>query len=186
MIELFQKYTDWKILSYFLQHPSQSVYVKELAKLIDVSPSSVSLALNKFREFGLVLKKEMGQTHFYKLNNDFIGINGLKKFHFLVQLHEVDFINSLLKFDENIITVVLYGSFAAGDYDDKSDIDILVITPKKLRLNELIEKFEDKLARDLNIEIISINQWTKLKEKNDPFYNNVQMNHILLHGGELI
>ena len=186
LIELFQKYIDWKILSYFLQHPSQSVYVKELAKIIDVSPSSVSLALNKFREFGLVLKKEMGQTHFYKLNNDFIGISELKKFFFLLQLHEVDFVNSLLKLDENIITVVLYGSFAAGDYDDLSDIDILVIAPRKFKLNKLIEDFEDKLSRDLNIEILSINQWTKLKERNDPFYNNVKMNHVLLHGGELI
>ena len=186
MIELFQKYIDWKILSYFLQHPSRSVYVKELAKIIDVSPSSVSLALNKFRGFGLVIKKKMGQTHFYKLNNDFIGISELKKFFFLVQLQEINFVNSLLKLDENIITVVLYGSFAAGEYDDLSDIDIVVIAPRKFKLNKLIEKLEGKLSRDLNIEILSINQWTKFKEHNEPFYNNVQMNHVLLYGGELI
>lgn len=186
MFDLFKKYSDWKILSYFLQHPSQSVYVRELAKILDVSPSSVSLALNKFRRFGLVLKKEMGQTHFYKLNNDFIGIRGLKEFFFMVQLLEVEFVNSLLKLDENIITVVLYGSFAAGDYDHLSDIDILVIAPKKFKLNKLIEDFEDKLSRELNIEILSINQWTKLKERNDPFYNNVKMNYVLLYGGELI
>jgi len=50
----------------------------------------------------------------------------------------------------------------------------------------LLEHIEKKLKRVVSIEIFSLSQWNKLKERKDPFYNNVMMNNILMYGGELI
>jgi predicted nucleotidyltransferase len=80
----------------------------------------------------------------------------------------------------------LYGSYATGEYDEKSDLDVLLIAASKLELNEFIELIEKKLKNVVSLEVFSIGQWNKLKEREDPFYNNVLMDHILLYGGELI
>ena len=186
MIELFEKYVDWKILAHFLEHSTSSFYVKELARILGVSPGSVSSALIRFKEWGLVEKEEKGQTHLYKLNNELVIIKELKTAFMLMQLQEIGFVDKLLKIDDNIISIALYGSYATGEYDEKSDLDVLLIAPKKLELNEFIEHIEKKLKRVVSIEVFSIGQWNKLKEREDPFYNNVLMNHILLYGGELI
>ncbi|UCE74940.1 MAG: nucleotidyltransferase domain-containing protein [Methanomassiliicoccales archaeon] len=186
MIELFEKYVDWKILAHFLEHSSQSFYVKELARILDVSPGSVSSALIRFKKWGLVDKEEKGQIHLYKLNNELVIIKELKKSFMLMKLQEMAFVDKLLRIDDNIISIALYGSYATGEYDDKSDLDILLIAPKKLDLNEFIEHIEKKLKKIVSIEVFSIGQWNKLKEREDPFYSNVMINHILLYGGELI
>ena len=186
MIELFEKYVDWKILAHFLGHPSQSFYVKEVARILDISPGSASSSLKRFKEWGLVEKEEKGQTHLYKLNNELAVVRELKTTFMLIQVQEIGFLDDLLKIDDTIISIALYGSSATGVYDENSDIDILLIAPKKLDLNEFIECMEQKLKRVVSIEVFSIGQWTKLKDREDPFYNNVMMNHILIYGGELI
>ncbi len=186
LIELFEKYVDWKIFAHFLEYPSQSFYVKELARILGVSPGSVSSALIRFKEWGLVEKEEKGQTHLYKLNNELVIVKQLKTALMLIQLQEIGFVDKLLKIDDNIISIALYGSYAKGDYDEKSDLDVLLIASSKLELNEFIEHIEKKLKRVVSIEVFSIGQWNKLKERKDPFYDNVLMNHILLYGGELI
>lgn len=186
MIELFEKYVDWKILAYFLEHPSSSCYVKELARILDISPGSASSSLKRFKEWGLMEKEEKGQIHLYKLNNELAVVRELKTTFMLMQLHTIGFVNKLLKKDDNIISIALYGSYATGEFDEKSDLDVLLIAPSKLDLNEFIERIEKKLKRVVSIEMFSLGQWNKLKEQGDPFYNNVMMNHILLYGGELI
>ena len=186
MIELFEKYVDWKILAYFLEHSTSSIYVKELARILDVSPGSVSSALKRFKKWGLVEKEEIGQTHLHKLNNELVVVRELKTTFMLMQLQEIGFVDRLLTIDDNIISIALYGSYATGEYDEKSDLDLLLISPLKLDLNEFIEHIEKKLKRVVSIEIFSLSQWNKLKERKDPFYNNVMMNNILLYGGELI
>lgn len=186
MIELFEKYVDWKILAYFLRNPSKSVYVKELSRLLAVSPGSTSTALSRFKEWGIVIKDEKAQTHFYELNNELPFVKGLKSSLFLIDVHEIGFVDALLELEENIISIALYGSLAAGDFDSQSDMDLLVISPKKIPLNDFIENFNKKLGRDINIEVFSLAKWNLLKKKEKPFYNNVMRNHVLLYGGELI
>ncbi|PIW10021.1 MAG: hypothetical protein COW37_04580 [Caldiserica bacterium CG17_big_fil_post_rev_8_21_14_2_50_35_7] len=38
MTELFDKYASWKILHYFALNSSKEVYVKEIAKKLNLSP----------------------------------------------------------------------------------------------------------------------------------------------------
>ena len=67
-----------------------------------------------------------------------------------MQLQELGFVDKLLEIDDNIISIALYGSFATGEYDEKSDIDVLLIAPKKPDLIEFIERVEKKLKRDVH------------------------------------
>ncbi len=71
MIELFRQYVKWKILSHFLANPNASFHIKQLARILSVSPASVSSAVKSFEEDGLLSKEEKGLAHIYKLESDY-------------------------------------------------------------------------------------------------------------------
>lgn len=85
--------------------------------------------------------------------------------------------------------VILYGSYARGDYDKNSDLDIMILTD--LNDKELVEyrmKIRD-LACDLELENdIVISPLVRNIEKYNnrvniiPFYMNVQKEGVVLHG----
>jgi len=52
----------------------------------------------------------------------------------------------------DIKLIILYGSFARGDYGPKSDIDLLIITTKPKSLNEIQNKIigiEEKIGKSI-------------------------------------
>lgn len=85
--------------------------------------------------------------------------------------------------------VILYGSYARGDYNKQSDVDIMILTD--LTFKE-IEEYRDKIsdiAFDIELEtgyIISplIKNIEKYNERIDviPFYMNVNKEGVILYG----
>lgn len=84
---------------------------------------------------------------------------------------------------------ILYGSYARGDYDKNSDIDIMVLTDfDEEEIIEYRKRIRD-LACDLEMEndvIISplLRNINKFEKRVDviPFYTNIQKEGVVLHG----
>ena len=85
--------------------------------------------------------------------------------------------------------VILYGSYARGDYNEHSDVDIMILTTLT---DEEIEEAETEifdLAFDFQMDYdIDISVVIQNKERFNywlgalPFYNNVQKEGIVLNG----
>ena len=85
--------------------------------------------------------------------------------------------------------IILYGSYARGDYDNNPDIDIMILTD--LDEQEIIKyrmKIRD-LACDLELDndiTISplLRNFQKYNDRKDiiPFYMNIQKEGVILHG----
>lgn len=85
--------------------------------------------------------------------------------------------------------VILYGSYARGDYRENSDVDIMVLTTLT---DDEIEKIENKifdLAFDFEMEYgIDISVILKNEKQFEywlgalPFYDNVEKEGIVLNG----
>lgn len=94
-------------------------------------------------------------------------------------------INSLLGI--RLKQIILYGSYARGDYNENSDIDIMILTD--LSFDE-IEEYRDKvsdIAFDIELEngvIISpiLKNIDKFNERSNaiPFYVNVKKEGVIL------
>jgi predicted nucleotidyltransferase len=86
--------------------------------------------------------------------------------------------------------IILYGSYARGDYNKKSDVDIMILTD--LSFKE-IEDYRDKvsdIAYDIELETgIILSPVIKNIEKYNsrvnfvPFYKNVQKEGVVLVNG---
>lgn len=92
-------------------------------------------------------------------------------------------------FGENLKKVILYGSYARGDYTENSDIDIMVLTTLT---DAEIEKIEAQIydvafdfLMDYGVDISVV-----IKNENQfnywlgalPFYDNVQREGVVLNG----
>ena len=85
--------------------------------------------------------------------------------------------------------VILYGSYARGDYSENSDIDIMVLTTLT---DEEIEQCESKIfdiAFDFQMEYgVDISVILKNEDHFNywlgalPFYNNIQKEGVVLNG----
>lgn len=186
LIEFFKKYTDLKILSFFLDNPKKEYYINELAKDAKVSSSSVSIAVKKFEEQNFILTKKIGQTKLCTLNNENVLIQQWKVTWFLTTLFSFEKINTIIQ-NSAVISLAVYGSYASGTFDDKSDLDILLITHiKKDQLIDYFQLLEEYLTVSVNVLTLTLLQWKKLKKENDIFYQQIKENHILISGSELI
>ena len=101
-----------------------------------------------------------------------------------------DFAKNVRKILGNSLdSVIVYGSYARGDYNEHSDVDIMILTTLT---DEEIEEVETEifdLAFDYQMDYgIDISVVIQNKERFNywlgalPFYNNVQKEGIVLNG----
>ena len=90
---------------------------------------------------------------------------------------------------KNLKQVILYGSYARGDYTEDSDIDIMVLTTLTDTEIEQIETEIYDLAFDFLMDYgVDINVVIKNEKQFNywlgalPFYNNVQKEGVVLSG----
>ena len=90
---------------------------------------------------------------------------------------------------KNLKQVILYGSYARGDYTEDSDIDIMVLTTLTGKEIEQIETEIYDLAFDFLMDYgVDINVVIKNEKQFNywlgalPFYNNVQKEGVVLSG----
>ena len=76
---LFDKYVDWKILQRILAFPNTYFYASQVAKELDISPSSANNALKSFAEKGFLVVEEKGFARLYRLNKDNEVVKSLKR-----------------------------------------------------------------------------------------------------------
>ena len=186
MIELFEKYVYWRILSRFLASPNTFFHVKGLARMMEVSPGSVSSAARALHSEGLLIKDERGLAHYYKLNADHYFVPPLKKAYGIAKISELKPEIEFLEVDPDITSLALFGSYADGSFDEESDVDFLVITPNKKReVIRTAEQFGSELGLEVGVYMFRLPQWRSMAKRGDEFYRLVVGNYLLLRGDEV-
>jgi predicted nucleotidyltransferase len=186
LIELFKKYVQWKILVHFLENPNTSFHIKQLARELGISPASVSSAVKSFEKDGLLLKEEKGLAHIYRLNADNSMVAPLKKAYGIAFVLSSEPKEKFLEIDPNIISLALFGSYADGSFDEKSDVDFLIVTPaRKETLIEALRRLEEELQKEVSMSVFKLSEWRAMAKKGDAFYKRIVGNHIQLYGSGL-
>jgi len=89
---------------------------------------------------------------------------------------------------EKLVSVILYGSYARGDYDEESDIDIMVLAdlpqeeqrPYREKINELSSRLS--LENDITVSIKLKDGNTVIRYKDSvPFYANVLNDGVVIN-----
>lgn len=173
-------------MEFFLAHPSSRVHLKEVVRTLRISPRTAFIYLKTLEKDGILKKERVGNLTIFSLNNEPPAVRGLKKAHFLLVLNELGLTRALLEKTPSIISLALYGSYADGSYDERSDIDFLIVGHRREIDKSPFQTVEESTKKDVLVTCMSAAEWRKMAEKGDPFYLNIVQNHILLYGAGLV
>lgn len=181
MFKEWKKFRGWVVLEYFMAHTSAKIHVKGLAKKLKISPGTSEIYLREYEKSGILKKEIAGNVHLYSLKNENALVKSLKSAWLISKIMSSGFIESL---KDDSISIVLFGSSASGEYDEKSDVDIMVITDKKIP-HEDAANLESSLGKEVGLTVMNIFEWKKKNENNDFFIKSILKNHIILYGEEI-
>lgn len=157
----------------------------ELSQRIAESYSAVWRELAHLEQLGILLSEKIGNSKVFRVNSLCPIASELRS---LVLKTEGfgDRIRTSLAGFSTIQAAFIYGSFASGEIDSRSDIDLMVIGELDLAaFSDRIALLEAELHRPINYTIFSQSEWLEKIENGNPFAMNVRQSpKVMLIGGE--
>lgn len=167
------------ILSLFLENPGKEMHIREIARKLKKSPTTISKVLRKYEKAGFLLSEEKMNHILFKANNESRKFK-LEKLHYnldkLVNSGIIEYLEKELNHPE---AIGLFGSYAKAENMKNSDIDLFIVTPVKKEIN--LRVYEKKLNHEIHLMLISRKNIEEMKEKNPQLLNNM-INGLMLEG----
>lgn len=154
---MFKKDNYDLIEKMFLDNPNLGFRITELSKLLNLAPKSLYNYLKYFQEIKLIKLKEEYGIKLYFANKESNHYKNSKIIYNLKQLENSKIIDEInLKFDYP--PIILFGSKAKGEDDEKSDFDIAIVSSINAKMN--LQNYEKKL--NAKIQILKIKDFNSL------------------------
>jgi predicted nucleotidyltransferase len=132
----------------FFDRPEEKFHIREIARMTKLSAPGVMKILDKLEKEGLlVTKKENVVVNVQLARTE--KVKWLRRCNNIQSLHESGLISYLRDEYEEPEAVVLFGSYSRGEDTSASDVDIAVITGKRIKLD--LKKYEKKIKRKISI-----------------------------------
>ena len=171
---LFSSRVRIQLLSHFLLHPETRDHIRALAAQVDAQYSAVWKELNNLEEAGLLKSESLGGRRIFTLNSRYPIVPELRNI-ILKTVGAGDLLRGSLKDLEGIDVAFIFGSFAEGEADADSDLDIMLIGNLDVaRITPVIAKIEERLDRDVNYVLLTQEDWESRRREEDPFVTNVR------------
>ncbi len=174
-----KKIDKMKILENFMEEPEREFHIRELAKIVKVSPTTATSYLEDFKRENLLEKSKSRNVILYRANSQSSIFRETKKYINILKILKsglVEYLNRQLNYPEAII---LFGSYARGENTKQSDIDLFVLTSSKREL--LLREYETKLGTNIQLFIYNRKEIQNMKSNNKNLLNNI-LNGIKLSG----
>ena len=183
---LFFRESVFRVATLLFNYPNQTFHIRSLEKKIGFSTTAVISAVKELRDFQIVTVEETEITTNIRANLERQEYKFYKLIFNLYRLRRYGLVDNLADFFRNPEAIVMYGSFSRGEDVEKSDVDMLVITPLGLSAIEAITKsesflkwvkiFEEEFNRKLDLKVLA-----SLEKSSTDFKNSIA-NGIVLSG----
>lgn len=171
---LFSSRVRIRLLSHFLLHPEARDHIRALASEVGAQYSAVWKELNNLEGAGLLQSETVGGRKIFTLNSQFPIIPELRNI-LLKTVGAGDLVRESLEDFEGIEVAFIFGSFANGEPDVFSDLDIMLIGDLDVaQVTPAIDEMEKMLSRDVNYVSFTQEEWDSRLEDGDPFVTNVR------------
>tara|TARA_B100000315_G_C14457857_1_gene532295 strand:- start:218 stop:844 length:627 start_codon:yes stop_codon:yes gene_type:complete len=167
--EIFQSdmKAEEKIYLAFFELKQPRIYYNQIKEHTKLSHSSLQNALKKLKD---VFEEEKTKSNtFYKINDKkFFGLKfseiAINKFKHLNPNIKTPLNNFLKKIPGQIYTIVLFGSASRKEETKRSDIDILIVSDKKVNLSKNKKEAEITSKHPISLFQVTFDQFKKNKD----------------------
>ena len=182
--DIFSSKVKISVVKILFRYPEKKFSGRELARVVNASPSRVWEILNFLQRYGIIESARIGNTIAWNLNKSSIFSKELSKVFHLEKKMFRDLkhkITHLFKKRLFVKRVILFGSVAHGKESPESDIDLLIVVKKendKKIARDIIQQLNPvflSLYGNMISEIIySEKEW--LAKRNTPLAKNIESN----------
>jgi len=177
--------TKIKIFRTLYRHKGKEFTIRELSDFISTSHTGVRKALQDLYDMNIVTLKTVGRSHTVSFNEE---------------SHIMPLLASLFNFEEETIqelqkdikkhlcyqpiieSVKIFGSIARGQEEPRSDIDLLIITSDKDKVEEILTDLQilcnNKYGNPIMPHIITTEE--ELSQTNPKLMEEMQIKHITI------
>jgi predicted nucleotidyltransferase len=182
---LFSSRVRIGLLKQFLLNPEEKVHASFLSRLVGAQYNAVWKELRNLEKAGLLLSKKESNQRLFWLNPDSPILEELRSL-ILKTVAVWDKLRESFEEIPDIETAFIYGSFARGDLDENSDLDLMIIGDIPLTmLAPVITQIEVDLDRDVNYTILKPEEWRERSALEDGFVTGLLTGpKVILIGGE--
>ena len=164
----------WKILKLFYTDKSAKIHLREIARKTKLHEPSTTTFLNSLEKDGILKQEKDGNQKKYSLKLNYKSYSVFELFD-LEKLNSLPSIrrNAIKYFIENLedkpLIAFVFGSTAKNVFKDDSDIDLLLISNKKIK-TEAAEKHSEALTGiRISVFQMTLTDFSReLKLKEDP------------------
>ena len=151
---MIEKSTTWTVLENFFTNPTTEFHLRELSRLLGKSMPTIISSTDKLSEKNLIIKIKGKVITKLMANRENVKFLQYKRLYNLKMIYDSDVLLFISKAYNNPRLVALFGSYSRGEDTEDSDIDIAVVTNKKIALD--MTKFEKKLQRRISIHEVEL------------------------------
>ncbi len=167
------------VLVAFLQFPEREFHIRQIAKIVGVTPMSARKYLLELKKEGLIIE---APTKFraknYRANADNPLFREELRHHHVQNIIQSGLLDTLNK-ELSLPVVVLFGSAAKGEDTSASDMDLFILSEIKKQIS--LEPYEKALGRRIQLFLMNSTEFDLLKKKNKHLVNSI-INGMCLSG----
>ena len=174
-----------KVLSVFTRGYDREYYIREVQRMLGISPRTAQLILEDLEKKAVLESKTKGKIRSYRIKKGIIA----RDYLLLAETYKtISFLerNMLVKEVVEKITpyiegmAAIFGSYARGSQEKDSDVDIFIAGPyDRGKVGEVSELY----GLEVNVKSCSFKTFEK-NFKNDIFFKEIVENHIIISGIE--
>lgn len=187
-LHFFRSKYRTQLLIQFMLSSQDRFFMRELERLLKIPIGSVRRELIILERDGIVKSEKVGNLKFYSLDKENPFYQSLKDI-VIKTVGIPNLLENYLSADKNIVLCFIYGSYAKGNFQAESDIDLFIITNKNSsvfeRINSHIDKLEQRFNREINVDIMLEKEFMAKVDQNNSYINDITTNKkIFIKGGE--
>ncbi|MFH1682880.1 MAG: nucleotidyltransferase domain-containing protein [Candidatus Woesearchaeota archaeon] len=185
---------DKVYLAYF-ESKKPSLYFNELKELSKLADSSLANTLNRLVETGILTKEATRSNTYYRIKDRKIfalkfSEIAIHRFNSLNPNIKIPLRNFLKNTSEEVYTIILFGSVSRKEEQRNSDIDLLIISNKKIDLSKNKKEAEITSKHLLSLFKATVSQFKKntddviiqARKTGFPIYKEQNFYEVILDG----
>ncbi len=183
--DLITSKTRLKILSLFLDNPSEMYHVREIVRRVSEEINAVRRELILLEKKGILSREPRANRVYYYLDKNYPYYYDLLRLHAKTNGLGFDIIKNRVKLGK-IKYAMLSGMFARRMRENPDDVDLLIVGTVVLpELSLVVKQEETKRGEEINYTVMSEEEFIFRKKRLDPFILSVITgSRIMLLGDE--
>jgi len=167
---------------------------RQLARELDISPTTANKFLGELVKEGIVIMSAVGRAYLYSINDKNYAVKTILMPFFQKEKSVFDVITAsikkkLSKSAIDIKSAVIFGSVAKKKHDAASDIDLMVVVSSikdKKKIEAIMANLSGTIARNFQIVIspyvLTVGQFRKKHKEKSPIIKEIMASYILISG----